>query len=55
VVEEKDIRLYKEDGISTKLWVDRLKVKNINIFYKDMLDLPPSSSKLQGKAFIMCI
>jgi hypothetical protein len=30
-------------------------VKNINIFYKDMLDLPPSGSKLQGEAFIMCI
>ena len=54
-VEEENIRLHIEDGISTKLWVDRLKAKNINIFYKDMLDLPPSGSKLQGEAFIMCI
>ena len=55
MVEEEDIRLHKEDGISTKLWVDRLKAKNVNIFFKDMLDLPPSGSKLQGEAFIMCI
>ena len=32
-------------------WID-LKQKNINIFYKDMLDLPPSGSQLQGEAFI---
>jgi hypothetical protein len=34
-VDEENIRLHKEDGISTKLWVDRLKVKNIYTFYKD--------------------
>jgi hypothetical protein len=55
VVEEEDIRLHIEDAISTKLWVDRLKAKNINIFYKDKQDLPPSGSKLQGEDFIMCI
>jgi hypothetical protein len=54
-VKEENIRLHIEDGISTKLWVDRLKAKNINIFYKDILDLPPSGSKLQEEAFIMCI
>jgi hypothetical protein len=54
-VEEEDIRLHIEDAISTKLWVDQLKVKNINIFYKDKQDLPPSGSKLQGEDFIMCI
>jgi len=54
-VEEENIRLHKEDAILTKLWVDRLKVKNIHIFYKDKLDPPPSGSKLQGEDFIMCI
>ena len=55
VVEEENIRLHKEDGISTKLWVDQLKAKNINIFFKAKLDLPPSGSKLQGEYFVMCI
>ena len=55
MVEEENIRLHIEDAISTKLWVDRLKAKNINTFYKDKLDLPPSGSKLQGEDFIMCI
>jgi len=55
VVEEENIRLHKEDAISTKLWVDRLKAKNIHISYKDKLDPPPSGSKLQGEDFVMCI
>jgi hypothetical protein len=55
MVEEENIRLHKEDAISTKLWVDRLKAKNILIFYKDKLDPPPSGSKLQGEDFVMCI
>ena len=55
VVEEENIRLHIEDGISTKLWVDQLKAKNINIFYKNMLDLPLFGSKLQKEAFIVCI
>jgi hypothetical protein len=45
-VEEEDIRLHEEDGISTKLWVDRLKATNIDSFYKDKLDPPPSGSRL---------
>ena len=55
MVKKENIRLHIEDAISTKLWVDRLKAKNINTFYKDKLDLPPSGSKLQGEDFIMCI
>jgi len=55
MVEEENIRLHIEDAISTKLWVDRLKAKNINTFYKDKLDLPPSGSKLQGEDFIIYI
>jgi hypothetical protein len=55
MVEEEDIRLHKEDGISTKLWVDRLKATNIHLFYKDKLDPPPSGSRLQGEDIILCI
>jgi hypothetical protein len=54
-VKEENIRLHKEDAISTKLWVDRLKAKNTHIFYKNKLDPPPSGLKLQGKDFILCI
>jgi len=54
-VKEENIRLYKEDAISIKLWVDRLKAKNTHIFYKDKLDPSSSVSKLQGEDFIMCI
>jgi hypothetical protein len=54
-VKEEDIRLHEEDGISTKLWVDRLKVKNIHSFYKDKLNPPPSGSRLQGDDIILCI
>jgi hypothetical protein len=54
-VKEKNIRLHKEDSISTKLWIDRLKAKNTHIFYKDKWDPPPSGSKLQGEGFILCI
>jgi hypothetical protein len=54
-VEEEDIRLHEEDGISTKLWVDRLKATNIHSFYKDKLDPPPSGSRLQGEDIILCI
>jgi hypothetical protein len=55
VVDEENIRLHEEDGISTKLWVDRLKAKNIHTFYKDKQDPPPSGLKLKGEDFIMCI
>jgi hypothetical protein len=34
-VKEENIRLHEEDAISTKLWVDRLKVNNVQVFYKD--------------------
>ena len=55
IIKKENIRLHKEDGISTKLWVDRLKVTNIHSFYKDKLDPPPSGSKLQGDDIILCI
>jgi hypothetical protein len=54
-VKEENIRLHEGDSISIKLWVDRLKVKNTHIFYKDKWDPPPSGSKLQGEGFILCI
>jgi hypothetical protein len=54
-VQEETIRLHTEDGISTKLWVDRLKSMKVNVFYKDKLTPPPSASRLQGDTFILCM
>ena len=54
-VQEETIRLHPEDAISIKLWVDRLKSKNVNIFYKDKLTPPPPASRLQGDTFILCM
>jgi hypothetical protein len=55
VLEEENIRLHPEDAISTKLWVEKLKEKNISIFYKFKLDLPPPGSELQNNVFVLCI
>ena len=52
---EETICLHSEDVISTKLWVDRLKSINVNMFYKDKLTLPPPTSRLQGDTFILCV
>jgi hypothetical protein len=54
-LEDELIRLDSEDAISSKLWVDRLKGENVNIFYKDKLDPSPPASKLQGDTFMLCI
>jgi hypothetical protein len=54
-IEQECIRLHTEDAISTKLWVDRLKADNLNIFYKDKLDSPPIGSRLQKDTFVLCI
>ena len=54
-VHEETIHLHSEDVISTKLWVDRLKSMNVNMFYKDKLTLPPPTSRLQGDTFILCV
>ena len=49
------IRLYPEDAISTKLWVDRLRSRNINMFYKDRTEISPLDSGLQHDAFVLFI
>jgi hypothetical protein len=54
-VQEETICLHTEDGISTKLWVDRLKSMKVNVFYKDKFTPPPSASRLQGDTFILCM
>ena len=54
-VHEETIHLHSEDVISTKLWVDRLKSMNVNMFYKDKLTPPPPASRLQGDTFILCV
>ena len=55
VVKEGNIRLDPEDTISTKLWVEILKEKNISTFYKLKLDCPSPDSGLQGNMFVLCI
>jgi hypothetical protein len=55
VIEQETIQLHTEDAISTRLWVDKLKSNDVNVFYKDKLEQPPSGSGLQQDAFILCI
>src|SRR6267142_62373 len=54
VVEQETIRLHPEDAISIRLWMDRLKKENMNVFYKDKLT-PPPASRLQGDTFILFV
>jgi hypothetical protein len=44
VIKQKTIQLYAEDVISIRLWVNKLKSNNVNVFYKNKLGQPPSSS-----------
>ena len=55
VIEEEEIRLHDEDGVSTKLWRDRLEAENIRAFLKDKITSPPPGSNLDKEAFVMCI
>jgi len=42
VIEEETIHLHDEDGISMKLWMDRLEQENTCVFLKDKISDPPS-------------
>jgi hypothetical protein len=37
VLDAETIQLHPQDGVSVKLWVERLKEENILVFYKDKL------------------
>jgi len=54
-VEQETICLHPEDAISIRLWMDRLKKENMNVFYKDKLTPPPPALRLQGDTFILCV
>jgi hypothetical protein len=54
-VEQETIHLHPEDAIFIKLWMDRLKEDNMNVFYKDKLTPPPPASRLQEDTFILCV
>ena len=54
-IKQEKIQLHLEDAISAKLWVNRLKDKNVNIFLKDKATDPPLESNLDKSAFILCI
>jgi hypothetical protein len=54
-LERETKQLHTEDIISTKLWVERFKLQNIAVFYKDKLDPPPLGSGLDQGTFVLCI
>jgi hypothetical protein len=54
-IEEETTRLHPKDAISTKLWVENLKQKNVSMFYKFKLNQSPADSVLQADPFMLCI
>jgi hypothetical protein len=48
------ICLHPEDAISIRLWIDKLKSDNAQIFYKDKIDPPPRDSTLHEDVFVIC-
>jgi hypothetical protein len=38
ILDAETIQLHPQDGVSVKLWVERLREENILVFYKDRLD-----------------
>jgi hypothetical protein len=54
VMEQETILLHPEDAISIKLWMDRLKEDDINVFYKDKLTPTPPASRLRGHFYFVC-
>ena len=53
--ERDKICLHPEDALSIRLWVDKLKSSDAQIFYKDKIDLPPPDSTLHEDVFVLCI
>ena len=53
--ENDKICLHAEDALSIRLWVDKLKSRKAQIFYKDKIDRPPQGSTLHQDAFVFCI
>ena len=49
------IHLHPQDGVSMKLWVERLKEDNILIFYKDKLDALPPGLPMHEDDLVLCI
>ncbi len=49
------IHLHPQDGVSMKLWVERLKEDNILIFYKDKLDASPPGLPMHEDDLVLCI
>jgi hypothetical protein len=49
------IQLHPQDGVSVKLWVERLREENILVFYKDRLDASPPGLQMHEKDVLLCI
>ena len=54
-VQEEKICLHPEDGISTRLWIDKLKSNGTRVFYKDKTQDPPPDSMLEQDTVILYI
>jgi hypothetical protein len=46
---------HPEDVISTKLWVDKIRSENVQVYCKDKLDLPHPGSSLEQDTYLLCI
>jgi hypothetical protein len=55
VLDVETIRLHPQDGASIKLWIERLKDENIQIFYKDKLDPSPTGLPMLENDLLLCI
>lgn len=55
VLDAETIRLHPQDGVSVKLWVERLREENTSVFYKDRLDTSPPGLQMHEKDVLLCI
>ena len=55
VVDAETICLHPQDGISIKLWVERLKEEGVLIFYKDKINASPLGLPMHEDQLILCI
>jgi hypothetical protein len=55
VLDAETVRLHPQDGVSVKLWVERLREENILVFYKDRLDASPPGLQMHEKDILLCI
>ena len=55
VLDAETIQLHPQDGVSVKLWVERLREENTLVFHKDRLDTSPPGLQMHEKDVLLCI